>query len=105
MATGDTPTPTSPPRRIGAATQGIAAMLLLIGMLGHVLAAHAMGRSSIAYVHHVLGFFLIAILTGLPLLGLAWLFWRRRRGMTLLIFAAIQALLGLAVYANQLDVR
>jgi hypothetical protein len=53
----------------------------------------------------VLGFFLIAILTGLPLLGLAWLFWRRRRGMTLLIFAAIQALLGLAVYANQLDAR
>ena len=85
------------------ATAGISATLVLVGLLGHVLAARAMGGSRIAYVHHVLGFFLIAALTGLPLLGIARLFWRGRRGLTLLVFAAVQALLGLAVYINQLQ--
>ena len=76
--------------------------MLLVGLLGHLLAARAMGGSRGAYVHHVGGFFIIAALTGLPLLGLAWLFWRKRRGVTLLVFAVVQALLGLAVYAGQL---
>jgi hypothetical protein len=101
MATTDTPAP-GPKRRIGAATTWIAAALLLLGLIGHVLAARVMG-SRIAYVHHVVGFFIIAVLTGLPLLGLARLFWRGRHGVTLLVFAAVQALLGLAVYANQLE--
>ena len=103
MATTDTPQPASHVRRIGAATAWIAAVLLLVGLLGHVLAAHAMGGSRIAYVHHIFGFFLIAVLTGLPLLGLARLFWRGRHAVTLLAFAAVQALLGLMVYANQLQ--
>ena len=103
MATTDTPAPSPNPRRIGAATIWIAVVLLLVGLLGHVLAAHAMGGSRIAYVHHVLGFFIIIVLTGLPLLGLARLFWRGRHAVTLLVFAAVQALLGLVVYVNQLQ--
>ena len=103
MATSDTRAPNPHPRRIGPATAGIAAALLLVGLLGHVLAAAAMGGSRIAYLHHVGGFFLIAALTALPLLGLARLFWRGRHGVTLLAFAAVQALLGLAVYAGQLQ--
>ena len=103
MATTDTPHPAPHVRRIGAATAWIAAVLLLVGLLGHVLATGAMGGSRIAYVHHIFGFFIIAALTGLPLLGLARLFWRGRHGVTLLAFAAVQALLGLAVYANQLQ--
>ena len=102
MPTPDTPAPT-PNRPIGPATTGIAAALLLVGLLGHVLAARAMGGSRIAYVHHVLGFFIIAVPTGLLLLGLARLFWRGRHGVTLLAFAAVQALLGLAVYVGQLQ--
>ncbi len=105
MAISETPPPTPPPRRVGATAVGIAAALLLLGLLGHLLAARAMGGSRVAYVHHVLGFFIIAALTGLPLLGLARLFWRGRRGVTLLAFAAVQALLGLVVYANQLQAR
>ena len=101
MATTDTRAPTPHPRRIDAATAGIAAALLLLGLLGHVLAAAAMGGSRIAYVHHVGGFFIIAALTGLALLGLARLFWRGRHSVTLLAFAAVQALFGLAVYADQ----
>jgi hypothetical protein len=103
VATTDTPGPTPAFPRMRSATTGIAAALLLVGLLGHVLAARAMGGSRIAYVHHVSGFFIIAVLTVLPLLGLRWLFWRRRHGVTLLAFAAVQALLGLAVYANQLQ--
>ncbi|MFL5540632.1 MAG: hypothetical protein ACJ8J0_16700 [Longimicrobiaceae bacterium] len=103
MATSKTPTPALPPRRVGAAAVGMAAALLLLGLLGHLLAARAMGGSRVAYVHHVAGFFIIAALTGLPLLGLARLFWRGRRGVTLLAFAAVQALLGLMVYAGQLQ--
>lgn len=103
MATTDTPQPAPHVRRIGAATAWIAAVLLLVGLLAHVLAARAMGGSRIAYVHHIFGFFIIAVLTGLPLLGLARLFWRGRHGVTLLAFAAVQALLGLAVYWNQIQ--
>jgi hypothetical protein len=86
--------------KINASTAGIAAALLLVGLLGHVLAAGAMGGSRIAYIHHVAGFFIIAAVTGLLLLGLARLFWRGRHGVTLLAFAAVQALFGLAVYAT-----
>lgn len=102
MATTDTPAPTPNHRRIGASTAGIAAALLFLGLLGHVLAARAMGGSRIAYVHHVAGFFIIAVPTGLLLLGLARLFWRGRHRLTLLAFAAVQAVLGLAVYAGEL---
>ena len=103
MATTDTPQPAPHVSRVGAASAWIAAVLLLVGLLGHVLAARAMGGSRIAYLHHLGGFFLIAALTGLPLLGLARLFWRGRHRVTLLAFAAVQALLGLAVYANQIQ--
>jgi hypothetical protein len=84
---------------------GTAAALLILGLLGHVLAAGAMGGSRVAYTHHVAGFFIIAVLTGLPLLGLARLFWRGRRRVTILVFAAVQALMGLLVYASQLRVH
>ena len=102
MTTGNRP---PHPSRIGAATGAVAAALLGIGFLAHVLAAQAMGGSRIAYVHHVVGFFIIAALTALPLLGLARLFWRGRRGVMLVAFAAVQALLGLAIYADQLQPR
>ena len=105
MAITETPAPAPPRRAVGAAAVGMAGALLVLGLLGHVLAARAMGGGRMAYVHHVLGFFIIAALTGLPLLGLARLFWRGRRGVTLLTFAAVQALLGLAVYVNQLQAR
>jgi hypothetical protein len=76
---------------------GIVAVLLLVGLAGHVLAARMIG-SGIAYRDHIAGFFVIAAVTGLPLLGLERLFWRGRRDVTLLIFAALQALFGIVIY-------
>ena len=80
------------PRRVG-----LVAVLLLAGLAGHLLAARLIG-SRVAYRDHIAGFFLIAFVTGLVLLGLERLFWRGRRDITLLSFAIVQALFGLVIY-------
>ena len=71
--------------------------LLLLGLGGHVVAAWLNGGGQIAYVHHVAGFFLIAAVTGAVIAGLTWIFWRSRRAQALLVFAAVQAVLGVLV--------
>ena len=75
-------------------------LFLIVGLLGHVFAARAIGGYRLAYVHHIGGFFIIAIVTGLVIVGLARLFWRGRHGLTLLVVGVVQAVLGLMVYAN-----
>jgi hypothetical protein len=76
-------------------------ILLVIGLLGHLLAAQAIGGSAMAYRHHVFGFFLILVVTGAIIAGLGWRFWRGRRDITLLLVGAVQALLGLAIYLDR----
>jgi len=72
-----------------------AALLLVVGLLGHVYAAYAMGGSRIAYTHHVLGFFLILAVTGGILALAGWRLWRTRAAVMLFVIALVQALLGL----------
>ena len=86
-------TPRSPSRL--AVWGGV--LLLGLGLLGHLYAAHAIGGSRLAYTHHVLGFFLILLVTGGLLAGLGWRFWRSRSALTLLAVGLVQALLGLWV--------
>jgi hypothetical protein len=86
------PAATPRPRRLG-----LVAALLLVGLAGHLFAARLIG-SWVAYRDHIAGFFLIAAVTGLLLFGLGRLFWRGRGDLTLLSFAAVQALFGLIVY-------
>jgi hypothetical protein len=76
---------------------GLVAALLLAGLAAHLLAARLIG-SRVAYRDHIAGYFLIAVVTGVLLLGLERLLWRGRRDLTLLYFAAVQALLGVVVY-------
>jgi high-affinity Fe2+/Pb2+ permease len=76
---------------------GLVAALLVAGLSGHLLAARMIG-SGHAYRDHISGYFLIAAVTGLLLLGLERLFWRGRRDRTLLIFALLQAVFGLIVF-------
>ena len=71
--------------------------LLVLGLSGHLVAAWSNGTGRIAYVHHVAGFLLIAVVTGAVIAGLTWLFWRAHRARALLVFAAVQALLGVLV--------
>ena len=70
-------------------------LLLGLGLLGHLYAAHAMGGSRVAYTHHILGFVLILVVTGGLLAALGHWFWRSRPGLTLLAIGLVQALLGL----------
>ena len=72
-------------------------LLLGLGLLGHLYAAHAIGGSRTAYTHHVLGFALILLVTGGIIAGVGWRFWRSRSAITVLAIGAVQALLGLLV--------
>jgi uncharacterized membrane protein HdeD (DUF308 family) len=78
----------------------LGAMLTVVGFLGHVFAARAMGGNAIAYEHHIFGFFLILVVTGAIILALARFFWRGRNEITILVIGAVQALLGIMVYLN-----
>jgi hypothetical protein len=79
-------------------------ILIIVGLLGHLLAAHAIGGSAMAYRHHIFGFFLILLVTGAIIAGIGWRFWRGRRDITLLIIGTVQALFGAAIYVERFHV-
>lgn len=72
-------------------------ILLGVGLLGHLYAAYAIGGSRIAYSHHILGFFLILIVTGAIIWALGYWLWRSRPALTLFVIGLVQALLGVWV--------
>jgi len=72
-------------------------VLLVLGLIGHLYAAHAIGGSRLAYTHHVFGFFLILVVTGAIIAALGWRFWRSRPDLTVLAVGVVQALFGLLV--------
>jgi hypothetical protein len=80
-------------------------LLLVVGVLGHYFAARAIGGSYIAYRDHILGFFLILVVTGAIIAGLGWRFWKGRRDITVLIIGLVQALLGIWVYIGRFNVH
>ena len=86
----------------------IGLILAVAGLLGHFLAAHAIGGSHvsnyIAYRDHIFGFFLIAVVSGAIIAGLGWRFWKGRFDVTLLVFGVVQALFGLFVYINRYNI-
>jgi hypothetical protein len=79
-------------------------ILLVVGLLGHLLAARAIGGSALAYQHHITGFFLILLVTGAIIAALGWRFWKGRRDITLLVVGVVQALFGIAIYAERFRV-
>ena len=83
----------------------LGAILLVVGFLGHFFAARAIGGSYIAYRDHILGFFLILVVTGAIIAGLGWRFWKGRRDITVLIIGLVQALLGIWVYIGRYNVH
>ena len=73
-------------------------MLLTIGLLGHLLAANAEGGRAIHYRHHILGFVLLSVVSGMVIAALGRFFWRGRPDVSLLIVGALQAIVGLLIY-------
>jgi len=80
-------------------------LLLCGGLLGHLLAAQAIGGSRIAYTHHIIGFVGLTVVSGAIIVGLGWRFWRGRHDITLLSLGALQALVGLAVYLERFRIN
>ena len=75
------------------------------GLLGHLLAAQAIGGSHVAYRDHIAGFVGLSVVSGAILAGLGWRFWRGRHEITLLALGILQALLGLVVYIERFRVH
>ena len=74
--------------------------LLGTGLLGHLFAANAEGGRAIHYRHHIFGFFLLTLLSGIVMAVLGRYFWRGRHDVTLLIVGVLQAVFGWWIYAT-----
>lgn len=74
------------------------ALLAAAGLLGHLVAANAIGGSRMAYTHHIAGFFLILVVSGAAIAGLGWRLLKTRPGIILLLIGTVQALFGLYIY-------
>ena len=78
--------------------------LLAGGLLGHLLAAQAIGGSFVAYRDHIAGFSILSLVSGAIIAGLGHRFWRARHDITLLILGALQALIGLLIYIERFHI-
>jgi cell division protein FtsW (lipid II flippase) len=91
----------------GTAKRGLvwlAVILLTLGLLGHLLAAYGTGGRAVDYRHHVTGFVLLSVVSGVIVASIGWRFWRGRHDITLVIVGALQALIGLAIYLERFGV-
>lgn len=80
-------------------------ILLFAGLLGHFLAARAIGGSYIAYRDHIGGFVGLTLVSGAIIALVGRRFWKGRNDITLLILGVVQALLGLFVYIERFKVH
>lgn len=100
---------TSPVIAGGGTTQRrlswLGGILLCLGLLGHLLAAQAIGGSYVAYRDHIFGFVALCVMAGVVVVGLGWRFWRGRHDISLLILGVIQTLFGLFVYVERFRVH
>jgi hypothetical protein len=99
------PPGTTPDARVRRSWIALGVILLGLGLLGHLLAARAIGGSRLAYRDHVGGFFVLSLVSGAIIAGLGWRFWRGRHDITLLMLGTLQALLGLVVYIERFRVH
>lgn len=83
----------------------LGALLIVVGLLGHLFAARAIGGSYVAYKDHIFGFFLILLVSGALIAGLGWRFWKGRHDITLLIVGVVQALFGAVIYVERFHIH
>ena len=80
-------------------------LLIVVGLLGHLFAARAIGGSYLAYRDHIFGFFLILLVSGGLIAGLGWRFWKGRHDITLLTVGVVQALFGAVIYVERFHIH
>ena len=80
-------------------------ILVFAGLLGHFLAARAIGGSYVAYRDHIGGFVGLTLVSGAIIAVLGRRFWKGRTDITVLILGVIQALLGVYVYIERFSVH
>ncbi len=78
----------------------IGIVLLAVGLSGHLFTAAVTGGQSLHYRHHILGFVFLSAVAWVILALLGRRFWRGRHDITVLTLGAVQAILGLMVYAS-----
>ena len=93
------------PSKSAGTLSSIGIALAFAGLMGHVLAARAIGGTRLAFRDHLLGFVLIAVVTGVIIALLGRFLWRGRRDITLLIFGLVQAAFGVFVYIERFSVH
>ena len=79
-------------------------VLLSAGLLGHLLAAQAIGGSRHAYHDHIFGFFALTAGSAVIIAALGWKFWRGRHDISVLTLGIVQAILGLVIYIERFKV-
>jgi hypothetical protein len=80
-------------------------VLLGLGLLGHLLAARAIGGTYIAFRDHIAGFVILTLVSAVIIGGLGWRFWKGRLDITLVAVGAVQAILGVIVYLQRFHVH
>jgi len=80
-------------------------ILVFAGLLGHFLAARAIGGSYVAYRDHIGGFVGLTLVSGAIIAVLGRRFWKGRTDITVLILGVLQALLGVYVYVERFSVH
>jgi hypothetical protein len=76
-------------------------VLLAVGLMGHLLAAHAITPyvpAWVAYRDHVAGFLMLTVVSAVVVILLGWRFLRGRPDVTLLIVGALQTIIGLIFF-------
>jgi predicted membrane channel-forming protein YqfA (hemolysin III family) len=80
-------------------------VLIAVAFLLHWLSARAIGGSYVAYRDHILGFFLILVVSGAVIGIIGWRFWRGRPDITALLIGIVSAILGVMVYIQRFHVH
>jgi hypothetical protein len=100
-----TPVATVPTDTYRQARIWFGVVLMVVGLLGHVFAARAIGGTYIAFRDHVFGFVLILLVTGAIIAGLGWRFWKGRADITVLVIGVVQAIAGIVIYINRFNIH
>jgi hypothetical protein len=80
-------------------------ILIAVAFLLHWLSARAIGGSYVAYRDHILGFFLILVVSGAVIGIIGWRFWRGRPDITILLAGVVSVVLGVMVYIQRFHVH